>query len=144
LGVPTSTSSRSEYIAALPTFREAAELIGIDPSGISRAVNRLGIEPIAWGNREKRLAVADLLRIAGHAKRFSLEEVAGELLDRVAREHPAQAAAIRVEIDDYFAKLPEPTATDELAFIAELRAGLPPEAAERAIEIYRGFRRRTQ
>jgi hypothetical protein len=36
------------------------------------------------------------------------------------------------------------TAADDEAFIAELRAGLPPEAAEQAIEIYRGFRRRTQ
>jgi hypothetical protein len=128
--------SRAEYVRALPTFAEAASLIGLDPSGVSRAVKRLGIEPLPWGNREKHLAVADVLRIAVYAKRRALEEVSGGLLDRAEREHPAQVEAIRAEIDAFFASLPEPEPTPRDEFVAELRAGLPPEAAERAIEIY--------
>jgi hypothetical protein len=128
--------SRAAYVRALPTFAEAASLIGLDPSGVSRAVKRLGIEPLPWGNREKHLAVADVLRIAVYAKRRALEEVSGGLLERAEREHPVQVEAIRAEIDAFFASLPEPEPTPRDDFIAELRAGLPPEAAERAVEIY--------
>jgi len=144
LAMSIDAVSRAEYVGALPTFAEAAALIGLDPSGVSRAVKRLGIEPLPWGNREKHLAVADVLRIAAHAKRLALEEVGGGLLDRAEREHSAQVAAIRAEIDAFFASLPEPEPTPRDQFIAELRAGLPPEAAERAIEIYRAHTAKTQ
>jgi len=136
--------SRAEHVRALPTFAEAASLIGLDPSGVSRAVKKLGIEPLPWGNREKHLAVADVFRIAIHAKRLALEEVGGGLLDWAQREHPEQAEAIQAEIDAFFASLPEPKPTPRDQFIAELRAGLPPEAAERAIEIYLDFASKTK
>jgi hypothetical protein len=128
--------SRTEHVRSLPTFAEAASLIGLDPSGVSRAVKKLGIEPLPWGNREKHLAVADIFRLAIYANRRALEEVGGALLDWAQRERPEQADTIQAEIDAFFASLPEPKATPRDQFIAELRAGLPPEAAERAIEIY--------
>ena len=131
--------SRADSVRALPTFAEAAVLIGLDPSGVSRAVKKLGIKPLPWGNREKHLAVADVLQIAIHAQRFALEEVGGRLLDWAEREHADQAGTIRSEIDAFFASLPEPVATPREQFIAELRAGLPPDAAARAIEIYRSL-----
>jgi hypothetical protein len=140
----TQRANRSETVRSLPTLSTTAALIGIDPSGVSRAVKQLGIEPLAWGNREKHLAIADVFRIAIHAKRAALEEVGGGLLDWAEREHPDQAEAIRAEIDAFFASLPPRKAADSDEFIAELRAGLPPEAADRAIEIYRGFARKTK
>ncbi len=140
----TQRANRSETVRSLPTLSTTAALIGIDPSGVSRAVKQLGIEPLAWGNREKHLAIGDVFRIAIHAKRAALEEVGGGLLDWAEREHPDQAEAIRAEIDTFFASLPERQPAAEEEFIAELRAGLPPEAAERAIEIYRGFARKTK
>jgi hypothetical protein len=140
----TATTRRAEYVAALPTFAEAAAFIMIDPSGVSRAVKALGIEPIPWGNREKHLAIADVFRIAIHAQRAALEEVGGGLLDWVEREHPDQAEAIRAEIDAFFASLPEPKPADPDELIADLRAGLPPDAAEAAIAIYLKLRRKTQ
>jgi len=127
---------RAEHVRALPTFAETAALLGVAPSGISRAVKRLRIEPLPWGNREKHLAVADVFRIAIDARRFALEEVGGRLVDWAEREKPDQAEAIRAEVDAFFAALPEPEPTPREEFLAELRAGLPPEAAERAIEIY--------
>ena len=135
--------SRAEYVRALPTFAQAAGLIGLDPSGVSRAVKRLGIEPLPWGNREKHLAVADVLRIAVHSKRLALEEVGGGLLGWAEREHPAQVDAIRAEIDAFFAALPERQTAPHDEFIAELRAALPPAAAERAIAIYRAHTAKT-
>lgn len=132
----SDTRDGSERIRALPTFAEAASIIGMHPSGVSRAVKKLRIKPLPWGNREKHLAVADVFQIAIHANRFALEEVGGRLLEWVEREHPHQARAIQGEIDAFFASLPEPKATPREQFIAELRAGLPPAAAEQAIEIY--------
>lgn len=140
----TATTRRADFVAALPTYTDAARFIGIDPSGITRAAKRLGIEPIPWGNREKHLAVADLFRIAIDAKRAALEEVGGELLDWAEREHPDQAEAIRAEIDAFFASLPPRKAADPDELIADLRAGLPPHAAERAIDIYLSLRAKTQ
>ncbi|HEX5194463.1 MAG TPA: hypothetical protein VFW09_16830 [Solirubrobacteraceae bacterium] len=135
---------RADYVRALPTFAETAALIGLDPSGVSRAVKKLGIEPLPWGNREKHLAVADVLRIAMHAKRSALEEVGGRLLDWAEREHADQAEEIRLEIDAFFAGLPEPEQTPQDQLIAELRAGLPAAAAERAIEIYLSLTSKTK
>ncbi len=142
--MPTDAMSRAGYVRALPTFAETATLVGLDPSGVSRAVKRLEIEPLPWGNREKHLAIADVLQIAVHAQRFTLEEVGGGLLDWAAREHPGHAETIRVEIDAFFAGLPEPEATPPDQFIAELRAALPHKAAERAIELYLGLAAKTQ
>jgi hypothetical protein len=136
----TAATRRAEYVAALPTFAEAAALIMIGPSGVSRAVKALGIEPIPWGNREKHLAIADVFRIAIHAKRAALEEVGGGLLEWSEREHPDQVDAIRGEIDAFFASLPERKPADPDDLIASLRAGLPPEAAEQAVEIYLALR----
>jgi hypothetical protein len=140
----TPATRRAEYVAALPTFAEAAALIMIDPSGVSRAVKTLGIEPIPWGNREKHLAIADVFRIAIHARRAALEEVGGRLLDWAEREHPDQVDAIRAEIDAFFASLPERQAADPDELMADLRAGLPPDAAEQAIAIYLRLRAKTQ
>lgn len=140
----TQSTKRSDAIRSLPTLSTTAALIGIDPSGLSRAVKQLGIEPLAWGNREKHLAIADVFRVAIHVKRAALEEVGGGLLDWAEREHPDRADTIRAEIDAFFASLPERQPAPEDEFIAQLRAGLPPEAAEQAIEIYRGFARKTK
>jgi hypothetical protein len=60
----TRTSTRADVVRTLPTYREAAELIEIHPSGITRTVARLGIVPQLWGGVEKHLRVVDVLRIA--------------------------------------------------------------------------------
>ena len=135
---------RAASIAALPTFSEAAELIGIDPSGISRAVKRLGIEPVRWGNHEKHVNVADVLRLAQSANRYALEEVAGELLNRVERDHPEQAPGVRAEIDEFFAALAPRAPTAEAEFIDQLRAIAPPDAAEQLIQLYLAAKRSHQ
>jgi hypothetical protein len=140
----TRVTPRANYVRSLPTFAVAADLIGIDASGISRAVKRLGIEPVAWGNREKHLEVADVFRIAIHAKRAALEEVGGGLLDWAEREHPDQVEMVRAGIDAFFASLPEAKPADPDELIAELRAGLPPDAAEAAIAIYLNLRGKNQ
>ena len=85
-----------------------------------------------------------MFRIAIHAKRVALEEVGGGLLDWAERKHPDQVDAIRAEIDAFFTSLPKPQPADPDELIADLRAGLPPDAAEAAIAIYLGLASKTR
>jgi hypothetical protein len=132
-----ASTSRSDYVQALPKLSDVAELIGLDPSGITRAIQRLGIEPLRWGGRDKHLAIADVLTIAAGAQRASLEEVAGNLLTWAEHERSEHAEAFMAEIDTFFAALPSPTAQEPDAFIAELRAELPKRWAAKAEQIWR-------
>lgn len=135
----TQTSARADVVRALPTYQEAAELIEIHPSGITRAVAKLGIEPQLWGGVEKHLQVTDVLRIAAQARRASVEEVAGGLLERASAD-PARQTAIRAEIDHYFAAVRRPARpTPQESFLAELREALPGKYAEQAERIYRRY-----
>ncbi len=128
--------SRADYVRALPTLSGAAELIDISPAGITRGIDELGLVPLPWGRREKHLSVEDLLRLAAHLRRASIEEVAGGLLDSIERDHPDLVSVIGSEIDQFFDALPErqPTAPDE--FLAELRRTLPERYARQAEKIY--------
>jgi hypothetical protein len=134
----SDTLRHDERDPALPTFSEAAALIMTEPSEVARAVTALGVEPIAPDSGESRLGIADVFRVAIHVQRAALEEVGGSMLDWAEREHPDQAEVIRAKIDAFFATLPERKPADPDEFIAGLRAGLPPEAAEQAIAIYLG------
>jgi hypothetical protein len=137
--VATQTPARAEAVRTLPTFQEAAELIEIHPSGITRAVAKLGIEPQLWGGVEKHVAVVDLLRIAAQAHRASVEEVAGGLLERASSD-PAHEEATRAEIERYFAEIHQPAQPAPAdSFLAELREALPEQYAEQAERIYRRY-----
>src|SRR5665811_1205161 len=94
----TQTSPRADVVRTLPTYQEAAELIEVHPSGITRAVAKLGIQPELWGGIEKHLQVVDVLRIAAQARRASVEEVAGGPLERASGD-PAQRDAVQSELD---------------------------------------------
>lgn len=130
-------ATRSEYVQALPKLSDAARMIGLDASGITRAIQRVEIEPVRWGGRDKHLAVADVLRIAASAQRASLEEVAGNLLTWAEHEHPEHVDAFTAELDAFFAALPAPAAREPDAFVAELRAALPKRWATEAERIWR-------
>ncbi|MGD0453053.1 MAG: hypothetical protein ABSB69_05610 [Solirubrobacteraceae bacterium] len=99
---------------------------------------RLGIEPELWGGTEKHLRARDVLKIAAQARRASIEEVAGGLLERTARD-PAQHEAVRAEIDSYLAERQPAQPVPQGAFLAELRDALPRQYAEQAERIYRRY-----
>jgi hypothetical protein len=128
--MPDVTAERAGYVAALPTFAQSAAMIGIHPSGIGRAVKRLGIEPVRWGNRDKHLSVADLMRLADDAHRESLQTVAGRLLEQVTREHPDQIGAIQADIDAFSSEVAPPRSK------TVLRSPLEPDTARRLVALY--------
>lgn len=134
----THTSTRAEAVHALPTYQEAAEMIEIHPSGITRAVAKLGIQPELWGGTEKHLRALDVLKIAAQARRATAEEVAGALLERVAGD-PVQREAVRAEVDEFLdARKPAQPAPQE-EFLAELRDALPGKYAKQVERIYRRY-----
>lgn len=132
----TIDRSRADYVRALPTLSRAAELIDISPAGVTRGIEELGLEPMPWGRREKHLSVKDLLRLASHLRRASIEEVAGGLLEGVERDYPELAGVISGEIDQFFDALPKRRSSAPDAFLAELRGALPERYAKQAEEIY--------
>jgi hypothetical protein len=137
--VAIQTSTRADIVRALLTYQEAAELIEIHPSGITRAVAKLGIVPQLWGGVEKHLAVVDVLRIAAQARRASVEEVAGGLLEHASDDH-ARQEAVRAEIGRYFAEVHQPAqSSSQDAFLAELHESLPGKYAKQAERIYRRY-----
>ena len=128
---------RSDTVRSLPTLSQAAEFIGLDTGGMSRAVRALGIEPQRWGRRDKHLGIAEVLQVARVAQRASLEEVAGSILEWTEQNHPETLERITAEIDQFFAQLPQPAATPADEFLAELRVALPERWANKAEEIWR-------
>ena len=132
------TSTRADWIRALPTYQEAAELIEIHPSGITRAVARLDIQPELWGGIEKHLRALDVLKIAAQARRATIEEVAGGLLERVSSD-PVQHEAVRAEIDEFLADRQPAQPVPPEEFLAELREALPRKYAKQVERIYRRY-----
>jgi hypothetical protein len=133
------TSARADAVRTLPTYQQSAELIEIHPSGITRAVAKLGIVPQLWGGVKKHLQVVDVLRIAAQARRASVEEVAGGLLELAADDH-ARQEAVRVEIDRYFAEAHRPAQpSSQDSFLAELHESLPGKYAKQAERIYKRY-----
>jgi hypothetical protein len=123
-------------VRALPTLSRAAELIDISPAGITRGIEELGLEPVPWGRREKHLRVEDLLRLAAHLRRASVEEVAGGLQEEVERDHPDQLEAVDAGIDRFFDSLPARLSERPDHFVAELHEALPARYAKQVEAIY--------
>jgi hypothetical protein len=142
--IDTTSTTSSDYVRALPSLSQAAELIDISPAGITRGIDELGIEPVPWGRKEKHLNVSDLLRLASHLRRASVEEVAGGLLELVERKAPDQLSAISDEVDRFFETLPARRPADGAGFLQELRDALPARYADQAEAIYRRHAESTQ
>lgn len=133
----TATQARDgAYLQALPTLAQTAEILDVSRAWVTRAVKEMGIVAIPWGNREKHLEVADVLRLGIRAKRHGLEAIAGELVDRTVQQHPEQADVIKTEIDEFFASLQAPAPAEPDEFVAFLRDALPTATADEAVKRY--------
>jgi hypothetical protein len=131
------TIPRTDLQRVLPTFRKVAALIDVHPSFVTRAVRDLGIAPVQWGRRERYLQIPDVLLIATHARRNSVEEVAGGLVELAELQAPELAGWVTTEAEQFLAALPESEPEESDTFLAELRSELPGKWADRAEAIYR-------
>lgn len=90
--LPEETSP--DLIAAWPPLSQAARMIGVAPSSLSR---RADLDRQRRG-REARLRPAEVLRLAQYYRHRPVGEVAHELLDFAYRQAPDQAGLIEAEI----------------------------------------------
>jgi DNA-binding Lrp family transcriptional regulator len=115
-------------LTAYPTLSQAAKLLGVSPSTLSR---RSDVVPEAMGARDKRLPATEVLRLAAIYRKRSINEVALDLIE-YAREHAsAYVPEIEREVERFFALLPPPSV--ERDFLADAKAVLP-EAVYREVE----------
>lgn len=118
-------------LAAYPTLRAAARIIGVEPSTLSRRRD-LPTQPRA---DERRFPPALVLSLARHYRRRSLEFVASELLDYAYEHAESYAASVDQEIEAAMGPSPA-TSVDGQAFLAEAQRALPRDLFEAVVAAY--------
>jgi hypothetical protein len=120
-------------LLAYPTLTEAARLLGVSASTLSRR-DDLVVERM--GERDKRVPAGEVMRLAVVYRKRSLGEVAADLIAR-AREHsPQHAEHVQEEIERFFEQK-EPAVLSDDAFLAEAERALPAELYEQVRRVYR-------
>lgn len=120
-----TTGARTETITALayPTLREAATMLSVAPSTLSR---QRSIEYIPAGGRDHRIPVTEVLRLTQHFRRRSIDEVAFELLAYCRTHVPAMERAVTTEIDASVAAVYAATPAPSIErFLRDARRLLP-------------------
>lgn len=116
---PDSTASLQAY----PNTTEAAKMLGVSPSTISRRQDLAGERR---GERDFVLAPAEVLRLGAIYRKRSLNDVAQALLERAEPAAPSERAAIEKEVEQYFAEHTVASEREELLRLA--RRLLEPDA----------------
>jgi hypothetical protein len=124
----TATASRERgqrvpagLLAAYPTLRQAARMIGVHASSLSRREL-----PVEHAGREARLAPRLVLELAAHYRRRDEYEVGGALVDHALANAPDHVAEIEAEIERCFEETSDrDTALDTQGFLHEARRRLP-------------------
>jgi hypothetical protein len=131
-GAPRDLESVApEELAAYPTLRGAARMIGVTPSALSKRTNLVTQQR----GRERRVPPAEVLEWARFYRKRSLYEVASDLVDLALREAPGYVEAVESEIDRFF----EHAGTglvDPALFLQEAQRTLPPEVYEAVRDAY--------
>lgn len=91
-----------EVTEAWPTLRQAAQLIGISPSTLSRR-HDVGSQT---AGRYRRLSPISVLSLASHYRKSVLNEVAAALIDLAGDQAPEHVDAIERDVEAYFSKTP--------------------------------------
>jgi hypothetical protein len=116
-------------LLAYPTLSEAARLLGVSASTLSR---RDDLVCERMGERDKRVAAAEVMRLAAVYRKRSLGEVAAGLIARV----PEHAEQVREEVERFFEQS-EPAGLSAGEFLAEAERALPAELYEQVRLVYR-------
>lgn len=141
LAPATAVDERRELdvrrLAAYPTLRQAATILGVSVSSLSR---RRGLETQPFG-RERRLAPVTVMELAGYYRRRPEYEVAGSLLDYAIKHGPAVAKDVERELDDYLQATSErdaPLRADD--FLATAERHLPADLYDKVVDAYAASR----
>lgn len=95
---PLTTTNTDIAIAELPNQKQAALLLGIDPSQLSR-LEDAQYEPA--GKRGRHYRPAELMRLNKHHKRKSVNGLAADLVDWAAEHAPHLESFFEREVDTF-------------------------------------------
>jgi hypothetical protein len=108
-------SDSSASLQAYPNTSEAARMLGVSPSTISR---REDLNGESRGERDVVLAPGEVLRLGAIYRKRSLNDVAQALLDLAERVEPEGRPRIAAEIDGFFAERSVTSEREELLRLA--------------------------
>jgi hypothetical protein len=120
-------------LLAYPTLTEAARLLGVSASTLSRR-DDLACERM--GERDKRVPAGEVMRLAAVYRKRSLSEVAAELIGRARERSPEHAEHVQEEVERFFEQSNSPALSGS-EFLAEAERALPAELYERVRRVYR-------
>jgi hypothetical protein len=120
-------------LLAYPTLTEAALLLGVSASTLSRR-DDLACERM--GERDKRIPAVEVMRLAAVYRKRSLGEVAADLIGRAQERSPEHAEHVREEVERFFEQS-RPPMLSESEFLTEAERALPAELYEQVRRVYR-------
>ncbi len=119
-------------LLAYPTLTEAARLLGVSASTLSRR-DDLVVERM--GERDKRVPAGEVMRLASVYRKRSLGEVAADLIGRALESSPQHAEHVQEEVECFFEQS-MPSARSESEFLAEAERALPAYLYEQVRRVY--------
>jgi hypothetical protein len=119
-------------LLAYPTLTEAARLLGVSASTLSRR-DDLVVERM--GERDKRIPAGEVMRLAVVYRKRSLGEVAADLIGHVWESSPQYAEHVQEEVERFFEQK-EPLVLSDGAFLAEAERALPADLYEQVRRVY--------
>src|ERR1700677_3951309 len=119
-------------LLAYPTLTEAAGLLGVSASTLSRR-DDLVVERM--GERDKRVPAGEVMRLASVYRKRSLGEVAADLIGR-ARESSPESVGHGQEGGERFFEKSMPGVPSESEFLAEAERALPADLYEQVRRVY--------
>lgn len=125
--VADRTEETTAVEVAYPSLREAAELIGVSASTLSRRDDLVSLS----AGRERRVPAAEVVRLAANYKNVPVSRVAALLIERVAREEPEIQEQLEREVDEALEATP-PTYSvsgDLQSFVRDAERHLPADLA---------------
>ncbi len=116
-GPPSVTSM------AYPTLTDAAAIVGVAPPTLSRLPDLVYIRA---GGRDHRIPATEVLRLARHFRRRSIDEVAFDLVAYCEAHAPELAEAVAAEVDATVATLYQAASKPSIEmFLRDARRFLP-------------------
>jgi hypothetical protein len=120
-------------LAAYPNLTEAADIVGVSPSTLSR---RDDIETLPMGSRDHRLPPEEVLRLVRFYGRRSINEAAAELIEYAQANSPSSADQVEAAVEAFFEQLESPKPSGS-TFLAQAKASLPAALYREVEKAYR-------
>ncbi len=119
-------------VRAYPALTEAAKIIGVSASTLSR--RNLDFE--AAGGRDKRLRPRVVLQQAAYDRRRPLREVAEDLVAYARTHAPDAVPAVKAEVERDLANLRVPDRLTVQELLQDLRKELPPGLYDKVARVF--------